>query len=242
MKKIFPVLLLTMAAFIAHAQTADDIINGYIKAIGGRDKINSLHSMKMYGNVQQGGMEIPGTMYKKRPNQFEYEFTFQGKTQKQGFDGTDGWTINPFSGREYAEKMDSDGLKEAKFQGNFDEALIDYAKKGYKVSYIGEEDADGSPAYHLALTTQEGDVYDYFLDKDSYLIVKIKSHIKSQDGSTQDGETNFSDYKEAGGVLMPFTVENVQEYQGQKFSSFIKIDSVKTNVPIDDSVFKMPAK
>src|SRR6266513_4735549 len=178
MKKAFSVLLLTIAAFIAHAQTADDIINGYIKAIGGRDKINSVNSMKMYGNVQQGGMQIPGMMYKKRPNEFEFEFTFQGKTQKQGFDGTNGWTINPFSGREYAEKMDADGLKSAKYQSNFDEALIDYAQKGYKVSYVGEEDADGSPAYHLALTTTEGDVYDYFLDKDSYLIVKVKSHVK----------------------------------------------------------------
>ncbi len=52
----------------------------------------------------------------------------------------------------------------------------------------------------------------------------------------------FSDYKDAGGVLMAYTIENVQDYQGQKFSSFIKIDSVKTNVALDDAIFKMPAK
>jgi hypothetical protein len=187
-------------------------------------------------------MEIPGVMYKKRPDKFEFEFTFQGKTQKQAFDGTDGWTLDPFQGREYAEKMDADGMKAAKFQANFDEALIDYAKKGYKVSYVGEEDADGSPAYHLALTTQEGDVYDYFLDKDSYLPVKVKAHIKMQDGTTSDSEINYSDYKDAGGVLMPYTIENAQEYDGQKASFFIKVDSVETNVAVDDAIFRMPAK
>jgi len=181
-------------------------------------------------------------MFKKRPNLFELEFTFQGKTSKQGFDGADGWSINPFSGREYAEKMDADELKTTKFEANFDQALIDYAKNGYKVSYVGEEDADGSPAFHLALTTQDGDVYDYFLDKDSYLPVKVKSHIKMQDGTTNDSEENFSDYKDAGGILMPYTIESVQEVQGQKYSSFIKVDSVEANVPVDDSIFKMPAK
>jgi outer membrane lipoprotein-sorting protein len=242
MKKIFSMLLIMAAALIAQAQSADDIISKYIEAIGGRDKIKAITSMKVNAKLQQGGQEIPGIIYKKRPNLFELEYTVQGKTGREGFDGTDGWNFNPFSGRDYAEKMDADELKTTKFESNFDEALIDYAKKGYKVSYVGEEDADGSPAYHLALTTQEGDVYDYFLDKDSYLPVKLKAHVKMQDGSTADFETNFSDYKEAGGVLIPYTVENVQEYQGEKYSRFLKVDSVEVNVPVDDSIFKMPAK
>ncbi|MEO5673336.1 MAG: hypothetical protein ABIQ74_01695 [Chitinophagales bacterium] len=241
MKKVFSILLLLVAT-ISKAQTADDIIARYVEAIGGRNKIDAITTMKLTGKVQQGGMDIPTVMYKKRPNMLVFEITFQGKTQKQGFDGTEGWDINPFMGREYAEKMDADALKAVKFQANFDEALIDYAKKGYKVAYAGEEDADGSPAYHVALTTQEGDVYDYFFDKESYLIVKIKSHVKGQDGSTQDGETNFSDYKDAGGVLTPYTMENIQENQGQKYSFFIKIDQVEANIPVDDSVFKMPSK
>jgi len=83
-------------------------------------------------------------------------------------------------------------------------------------------------------------VRDYYFDKDAYLLVKQKDHIKMQDGSTDDSESNFSDYKEVNGLLVAFTVENVSEYQGQKYSSFIKMDSLQYNVPIDDSIFKMP--
>ena len=61
-----------------------------------------------------------------------------------------------------------------------------------------------------------------------------------QDGSTNESETNFSDYKEVNGILMPHTVENIGEFQGQRFSSFIKIDSIEQNVAIDDALFKMP--
>lgn len=71
-------------------------------------------------------------------------------------------------------------------------------------------------------------------------MVKQKDHVKMQDGSTSDSETNFSDYKEVNGLLMAHTVENISEYQGQKYSSFIKMDSIELNASIDDAIFKMP--
>jgi outer membrane lipoprotein-sorting protein len=226
----------------AQAQTADDIIQKNISAKGGADKMKAVQSFVATGKFSQSGLDIPFTMTQKRPHMFMIQATFQGKTQVQAFDGTTGWTINPFSGRDIAEKMDADALKEMKFQADIDGPLVDYASKGYKVEYVGQEDMDGSPTYHLKLTTQESDTYDFYLDKDSYLEVKEKSHIKQQDGTTQDGETNFSNYKETSGVLIPYTIENASEYNGQKFSSFINIDSVKVNASVADSSFTMPSK
>lgn len=235
-------ITLVCTAVLAHAQSADDIIQKNISAKGGADKMKAIQNFVASGKFSQGGLDIPFTMTQKRPNMFLLQATFQGKTQMQAFDGTTGWSINPFGGRDIAEKMDADALKEIKFQADIDGPLVDYAAKGYKVEYVGEEDMDGSPTYHLKLTTQESDIYDFYLDKDSYLEVKEKSHIKQQDGTTQDAETNFSNYKETSGVLIPYTIENASEYNGQKFSSFINLDSVKVNTQVADSVFKMPSK
>ena len=225
----------------AQAQSADDIIQKNIAAKGGADKMKAIQSVVATGKISQSGLDIPFTMTEKKPNKLLLQVTFQGKTQIQAYDGNTGWITNPFSGRDIAEKMDADAIKEVKFQADIDGPLVDYASKGYKVEYVGEEDMDGSPTYHLKLTTQDADIYDFYLDKDSYLEVKEKSHIKEQDGTTQDAETNYSNYKETNGVLFPYTIENASEYNGQKVSAFLNIDSVKINDPVADSVFAMPS-
>jgi len=240
-KKILLAFSIAVAAISARAQSADDVIKNYLTAMGGVDNMKKIQTVKAEGNFQQGGMNFPFTMYQKRPNSQLIEATFQGMTQKIAFDGTTGWVINPFQGRADAEKMDGDQLKDQKFQADIDGPFVDYAAKGYKIDYVGQEDIDGSPTNHLKLTTADGDIRDYYFDKDASLLVKEKDHIKMQDGSTQDAEANFSDYKQVDGVLIPFTIENVSEYQGQKFSSFIKVDSLQHNVAIDDAIFKMPA-
>ena len=235
-------IMLVCTVVLVQAQSADDIIQKNISAKGGADKMKAVQSFIAFGKFSQSGLDIPFIMTQKRPRMFMLQATFQGKTQVQAFDGTTGWAINPFSGRDIAEKMDADALKETKFQADIDGPLVDYASKGYKVEYVGEEDIDGSPTFHLKLTTQEADIYDFYLDKDSYLEVKEKAHIKQQDGTTQDAETNFSNYKETNGILFPYTIENASEYNGQKLSSFINIDSMKVNTTVADSVFTMPSK
>ncbi len=241
MKKIILIIIAVIASFQLQAQNADAVIAQYLKAIGGLENIKKVQTVKATGNFQQGGMNIPFVMTQKRPNKMLIEVTFQGMTQKICYDGSMGWIINPFQGRTNAEKMDADGTKEQKFQADIDGPLVDYAAKGNKVEYIGEEDMDGSPAVHLKLTTTEGDVHDYYFDKDAYLLVKEKAHIKTQDGSVQDAETNYSDYKDVNGLLIAFTIENVSEDQGQSYSSFLKMDKLEQNVSVDDAIFKMPA-
>lgn len=239
MKKRLTVLLLLAAATV-HAQSADRIVSEYIRAIGGMEKIKKVNTVKMSGNFVQGTLIIPMTMYQKRPNLSLVEVTFQGMTQKVGFDGTEAWSIDPFQGRTVPTKLDADQTKRQRFQADIDGPLVDYSAKGHKLEFIGKETIDGVPAYQVRLTTPEGDTYDYFFDEETYLLVKEKSHVKMQDGSTETQEMNFSDYKEVNGLLYPHSMEMVSTFQGQKFSSYINIEQVQHNLPLDDSMFQMP--
>jgi hypothetical protein len=222
------------------AQSAEQVVSGYLNAVGGVDKLKAIQSVKATGTFQQGGMNIPFVMFQKRPNKQLIEVTFQGMTQKLCYDGTMGWLINPFQGRTTAEKMDADQEKQQKFQADIDGPFINSKEKGFLIEYVGEEDLEGSPVYRIKVTSKEGDLREYYFDKDSYLMVKEKDFIKNQDGSTSDSETNYSDYKETAGILMPFTIENVSEYQGQRYSSFLKMETMEHNIAIDDAMFKMP--
>ena len=72
-------LALPLATTMAEDPTVDEIIANNIEAKGGRDKIDSVASLKIAGRVSMGGgMEAPFTLEIKRPNKMRMEFTFQG--------------------------------------------------------------------------------------------------------------------------------------------------------------------
>jgi hypothetical protein len=240
-KIVMSLSLLIALASGAMAQNADDIIAKYVDAIGGMDKLKAIQTEVDSGSMTQGGFEIKGVSYMKRPGMSLQTFSIQGKTGSQGYDGTNAWELNPFSGRDYVQKMDADQAKETKFEADMDGQLVDYAKKGYKVEYAGDEDVDGSSAYKLKLTTQTGDEYFFYIDKDSYLLVKMTSKTKTQDGSENENDTRFSDYNDENGVLKPLTITTTVHAAAQDFNSTIKISKVLVNVPLADSIFRMPA-
>ena len=59
----------------ASNQVADDIVNRYVEAIGGRDTLDSIETLRIvrdYEHIEQGRVER-GTYYFKRPNLYRYE-------------------------------------------------------------------------------------------------------------------------------------------------------------------------
>ena len=71
------------AASLASAQTADELVEKNIQAHGGREKLQSVQTMRMTGKIVGGGMEMPMTLEFKRPRNVRMEFTVQGLTGVQ---------------------------------------------------------------------------------------------------------------------------------------------------------------
>jgi len=241
-KKLFILssLLLSCSGFISFGQTADEIISKYINATGGLEKIKVVKTEKTVLTIETGGMTINQTIYRKRPNMFREETLLQGKTSLQVFNGTEGWVVNPFTGRETVESMPEDDIKEMKIQADLDGELIDYAKKGFKVSYEGEEDVDGAMAYKLKLITDKNDVTNFFIDKETNYIVKQSFKQKNEDGSEVESVILFSNFKTVEGLTKPYELENSSTYMGQIYKTPIKITSIEINKEMADDLFKKP--
>jgi outer membrane lipoprotein-sorting protein len=235
------VLALCAAALLAvsaSAQTADEIIDKNIKARGGLEKMKAVQSMKVTGKMKMGPMEAPFTAVKKRPDNFRFEFTIQGMTGIQAYDGTTGWMVMPFMGKKDPEALSADMLKEIKDEADFDGPLVDYKTKGNKVEYIGKEDVQGTPAYKLHVTTKDGIETNVFLDAESYLEIKSESKRKIQ-GQEIEGETILGDYKDVGGLLFPMSVES--HAKGKEGAQSITIEKIDLNPSaVDAAMFHMP--
>jgi outer membrane lipoprotein-sorting protein len=236
------ILFFSLAVFClqASAQTVDDIVKKSIDARGGIQKIKAVKTLKATAKVIPAGLgqEIPIVIQQKRPNFVRVEITFQGKTQVQAYDGETAWKVDPIQGSPEPEKMAGEELKDMQEQADMDGSLVDYKEKGSTVELLGKEDLEGTPVYKLKLTLKTGDVRYIYLDAGNYLELKVTSKRKIPGGEVEL-DNYLGNYKPVNGVLMAHAIEN--KVKGQTVSQ-ITLEKVETDIPIDDSVFRMPAK
>jgi outer membrane lipoprotein-sorting protein len=237
---LFP-LLLCGAALAQDAPSVDDLVAKNVAARGGADKLKSIQTVKVMGTMTAPtGMQLPLTISVKRPGMIRTEMNLQGTAIVQAFDGTHAWSINPMTGsNEPTQAGENESQNVRNSADSFmDGPLTDYKARGTKVELAGKEDVNGSPAYKLNLTTKQGMEMTVYLDAKSYLEVRSTGKV-SQMGQQMVVDSYPTDYKPEGGVLMAHTIES--KVNGTPMMK-MSMSKVEVNVPLDDSLFKMPAK
>ena len=182
-------------------------------------------------------MQLPFVMDLKRPNLMRFEMEFRGDTAVQAYDGTNGWKLRPFLGRNEVEPFTQEEMKQAAQQQDLDGFLIDYAAKGTKVESEGMEKVNRHDAYKLKLTLKDGQVRHVWVDAKTFLDVKIDG-TRRMDGKPRPVATYFSDYKTVKGVKIPFTMETSVE--GVRGSEKIAIAKVEINPKLTGTEFARP--
>jgi len=236
MARIVVVGMLCIAA-AAVAQTAEELVAKNLQARGGVEKIRAVNTLKMSGKVYVG-INAEFSQEQKRANMIRQNFTVQGMTEIEAYDGSVGWKISPFEGRKDAEMLGEDDMRNLVEDADIDGPLADYQAKGNKVEYLGHDLVDGDDAYKLKVTLKNGDLVYYYLDPDTYLEIKTEKQQFIR-GSVRESEELLGSYKQVSGVYYPYSIESGTKGSGDH--ARYTIDSVVVNTPIEDSYFKMPA-
>ncbi len=239
MRRILVLLaILPLFAAPAAAQTVDEIIAKYLKTVGGMEKIQAVQTLRRSGKyVGGGGFEADILQENKRGNSVREEFSLQGMTAINAYNGKTGWKIEPWQGKKDPESLSEEEMKSILEDSDFDGPLVNYRQKGYQVEFLGTDKFEGTDTVKLKISKSNGDVYIYHLDTDYYVPIKIdiKRMVR---GAEREYETALADYKEVGGWFLPFSLEsNVKGSQGK---SKVVYEKIEANVPIDDSRFNMP--
>jgi outer membrane lipoprotein-sorting protein len=240
-KAVFLTLAGALLASPVAAQDLNEVLDNYYEAVGGLDAWQSVQSMRATGKMAMGGtgIEAPFTVVTKRPDKIRLEFTFQGMTGIQAFDGETAWMVMPFMGSTDPEVMPEDIAKQFKDEGDVDGPLMGWKESGHQVELIGKEETEGTAAYKIKVTKKDGDVEYYYLDAEYFIPIRIESSSEIQ-GRTVDVEVILSDYKEVEGLMVAHSIE--QRAKGAAGGQVITIEQVELNVDIDDSTFTMPEK
>jgi outer membrane lipoprotein-sorting protein len=237
-KVCFVVVALVVIIPCLQAQTVDDIVSKSVQARGGMEKLKTVQSVRMTATMAMGpGMEAPGILIQKRPDMARLEFTVQGLTAVQAYDGKSAWQIMPFTGKKDPELMSADDTKEMEEMADLDGPLVDYKSKGNQVELLGKDKIEGTDAYKLKVTLKNGDVRTMYLDADSFLVIKEETRRMVR-GTEQEVESSIGDYKEVEGIIFPFAIESGVKGSAEKEK--LTISKIELNVPLDDASFKMP--
>lgn len=239
------IALLTALPAVASAEmTVDEIVAANLEAKGGKEAWEALKSGRVQGTMRveggpAGAMEMPFTVEFKKPEKIRVEFTMQGMTAIQAYDGEIGWSIMPFMGKTEPEEMAEDQVKQIKNQAEFEGVLVNYKEKGHTVEYLGTEEVDGTPAYKLRVTRADGDVSTLYLDQEYFIEFKMDTTQEIQ-GNEITVSAILGDYKEVDGLLFAHSMEMSMGDSGAR--QVITLDTIELNIDLPDDHFAMPAK
>jgi len=217
-------------------ESLDDVLARHYEAVGGIDAWKAVENCRMTGRLAMPqGMEAPFAMTFLRPMKTRLEFSAQGMTGIQVYDGEKAWAILPFGGSTEPQIMPEEHAKIMREQSDFDGPLMDWQEKGNQVELVGKESDEG--VYHLKVTLDSGDVRHYFLDAESYLPTRLEATAMVQ-GNEMAIETSFRDYRRVGDLLMPHTIES--KPKGAPGGQVLSFDTVEINVELAEDLFLMP--
>jgi len=242
-KKFSMVVALAAAfAFPAAAQTADEIVAKAIAARGGIEKLKSVRTEKITGQITLGpDAQGPFSVQRERPHKMRMEMTIQGQIILRIFNGSAGWQINPFQfqGSKEVHSLRPDELKNIAEEADFEGPLVNWREKGNQVESMGLEKVGGRDAYHLKVTEKNGIVQNLWFDAETFRQIKWESVRGSGDQSI-DVQSFFSDFRDVGGLTEPFVIDSglVGKDPGQK----IVIGRIELNLPMDNSLFTPPVE
>lgn len=229
------------AAPTAATPTAEELLERYAKAIGGRDKLKAVQTLRMQGKMAAGGGFMATYLLElKRPGAVRTELSFSGTTAIQASDGTKGWVLRPAAGQAAPTPiaMTPQQMQDLEQTADIDGPLIDTKAKGYTVELVGKETVGNVTAWNLKVTDKHGIVRNFYLDSLTYFPIKQVVH-KTTDGKDVESEMRLGDYREVSGLRYPYLLESANKTGpgGQR----LVLDKIEVNPPLGADRFAMPA-
>lgn len=231
MKKIIVTVFAFMIVGLCYAQdlTADQIVNKYIEAIGGKAAWSKVNSIAMKGTIKLQGAElaINNTVVDKKG--MRQDFTLNGLTGYQIMTPDSGWNFSPFQGQKVPEPVTADDLKLGQDQLDVQGNLIDYAAKGHTIELLGKDDVDGVETYKLKETLKSGNIETIYIDPATFYIIRSVVKLKAN-GQETESKTDLSNYQKLPeGIVVPMSLT-------LPFGE-LTMTEVKVNSAVDMSIF-----
>ena len=224
---------------IPNAPSADQLLDKYIQALGGAQRLSSVTSFVArgtYTGFDTGISKVPVDIYAKAPNLRTTVVHLSSGDNIRTSDGRNFWTTSAgtflpipvlaMSGGELeGAKLDA----ALSFPGQIKQMLKDW-RSDFPSATIDDNDVEvvqGTGAYNTPVK--------FYFDKKSGLLVRLVRYTDTALGLIPS-QTDYADYREVSGVKMPFRW-TVTWTDGR---STVELSELQVNTPIDAAKFARP--
>lgn len=240
--------------------SADQIIDKYLQAVGGPQRLSTVKSFVASGSsVGFGGFGRGGRaqIFSRFPDQRAMVIDFPSSPERghslRIFDGQEGWVETPLSvlGEYEITGGELDGAKldaELAFPGQIKQVLSDlHAAAPATISDLPEpasqaaEESKSTTSNEHSVNVVQGTgpggiLVTLYFDAESGVLLREVRYSKSPIGRIPT-QIDYSDYRDVGGIKMPFRL--VFAWLDGRDS--IQLDKIQVNAAIDPSKFSKPA-
>lgn len=220
--------------------SADQILDKYIQALGGAQRLAGIKSFIATGtSVGYEGLGGGGQFLicGKTPDQRMVQIVFKDHPERgdstRAYNGSAGWIKSPrgLLGEYELAGGELDGLRleaQLAFPGQIKQVLTNLR--------AGNPDSiNGSDVEVVQGTGPRGVLATLYFDKNSGLLVRLVRYGRSPVGRVPV-QSDYSDYRDVGGVKFPFKYT----FSWLDGRDAFQLTDVKTNVPIDPAMFGKP--
>ena len=218
--------------------SADQILDKYIQALGGAERLASLTSFAAkgtYGGWDTDFQKVPVEIFAKAPAQRTTVAHTRLGDDTTAYDGRAGWIAGPDKPvpvLAVPAGEDLDGIKleaELSFPGLIKQALGRW-RVGFPETAIDDREVEVVQG-----TTAGGSRVKLFFDKKTGLLVRLVRYTTTLVGIVPT-QIDYSDYRDVAGVKMPFHW-TVTWTSGQ---STTELSEIEANVPVNAGKFGKP--
>jgi len=212
--------------------TVQQVLDKYIAAIGGKEKLMAVKDLTMNMEADAMGQKIEMKIAQKEPNKTYQAFIMGGMTQQESI-------LNGDKGKVSAGGQ-SQAMPEAQVADAQEQAILftelQFEKLGYKSKLIGTENIGTTNAFVVETESPSGKKQTLFFDTKTFLKIKESSNVPGPNGQIMTVSTDLGDYQEVDGILFPFSRKLVG---AAPIPLDLKITEIKVNSGLSDDMFKV---
>ena len=210
----------------------EDVLHRYREGSGGEAAWRRLTTRVMTGTFESSEpASYPLEIFAASPDRYLLRYRVGPSTFADVRRGASAWRRENSGGRPITGR----DFQALRARSDF-AAPLTFADRYTRLQVLRRERAGAATMIVVAATTTAGVEELAYFDEASGLLQRIETRNVTPLGTIGERMT-FEDYRRVDGVLLPFRVTRADA----QFQYVQRIDEIRHNVPVDDSLFQVPA-
>jgi len=207
------------------------VIDNYLEAIGGPDKLKSVQDLTIRMSTTVQGMALEVINEQMKPGMMHMKVMMNGSAMQEVIYDGEKAKVSQMGNAQTLEGEQAAGFESQAMI--FPELYYD--DMGVELTLEGIETVNEKDAYKVIVTQPDGSKTTQFYDLETNYKVKEVTTQEAQ-GQTVTQTSTFSDYKEVDGIMFP---HQMQSSGAMPFPVDFKTEEIKVNAGLTEDAFKV---